>query len=80
MPPEEIVTAELWVLVDERGNYVCHVEQQKLTDQYEKDVGGLDAGTASRLLRITVTLPKPRPVQLAGEVAAEHSVAELRIA
>jgi hypothetical protein len=62
---------ELWVLVDENGDY-----------EVSKDAADLqaDAGLASRVVKVTLRVPTPEPVELEAEIAAEPSVGELKVA
>ncbi len=55
----ELVECEIWVLVDENGDY------QVNTDPAEFDV---EPALATRQVRVVVNVPKPRPVQVAVTV------------
>jgi hypothetical protein len=65
----ELVEVELWVMVDEDGEF-----------EVSKDAGELqaNAGQASRLVRITVSVPKPKAVELSAVIAEEPTVGELK--
>jgi hypothetical protein len=80
LPTVEMVDVEIWVMVDGEGNYVCHPDQASLTDEYEKEVGALDAAVPTRVIRIRVKVPKPQTVELSAEVAAEPAAGALRVA
>lgn len=62
---------ELWVLVDENGDY-----------EVSKEAGDLqaEAGLASRLMRITVKVPTPAAVELEAEIDEEPTTGELKVA
>ncbi|AMV29267.1 hypothetical protein VT84_33035 [Gemmata sp. SH-PL17] len=66
-----MVEVEVWVLVDEQGEYVV-----------SKDAGDLqaDVGLASRMVKITVNVPMPKAVELVATVAEEPGAAELKVA
>jgi hypothetical protein len=71
MDPNEMVEVEVWVLVDENGEY-----------EVSKDAGDLqaEAGLASRMFKATVYTPKPKPVELVATLADEPATAELQVA
>ncbi len=67
----ETVEVELWVMVDESGEY-----------EVAKDAADLQAepGQASRLLKVKLAVPVPKPVELAATIAEEAEIGELKIA
>jgi hypothetical protein len=67
----ELVTVEAWVLVDADGEY-----------EVAKGAADLQAGPglASRMVKLTVQVPKPRTIELAATIAAEPATGELRAA
>ncbi|MBP3959591.1 hypothetical protein J8F10_30470 [Gemmata sp. G18] len=65
------VEVEVWVIVDEDGNYEVSREADELVGQ---------AGKASRMVKITVNVPTPKPVELVATVAAEIDAGELKVA
>ncbi|VTS03788.1 unnamed protein product [Gemmata massiliana] len=67
----ELIEVEVWVLVDENGDY-----------EVSKDAGDLQAesGLASRMVKIKVNVPTPQAVELVGTVEAEPAVGELKVA
>jgi hypothetical protein len=62
---------ELWVLVDENGDY-----------EVSKDASDLqaDAGLASRMVRVNLKVPTPAAVELEAEIADEPTTGELKVA
>ena len=62
---------EVWVLVDQDGDYEIAKDREELQPAH---------GLASRLIRLTVTVPTPVPVELAATVAALPSAGELTAA
>lgn len=76
----ELVNVEIWVVVDGSGNYVCSCDPGALTDEYEKEVGALDGQTPTRVLKLSVSVPKPQPVELVASVPEEPAVGELKVA
>lgn len=66
-----MIEAELWVLVDENGDW-----------EVSKDVNELqaEAGLASRMVKVTIKVPTPQAVELEAEIAEEPSTGELKVA
>lgn len=71
MDANDMVEVEVWVLVDEDGDYAANVDRDELE---------VPTGLATRFVKITVHVPKPRPVELVATVADEPSAAELKVA
>ena len=67
----EMIEVELWVLVDEDGEY-----------EVSKDADDLQAGAglASRMVKVTVRVPTPKAVELVAMVGAESAAGELKVA
>jgi phosphoenolpyruvate carboxylase len=61
---------EVFVMVDENGDYVATHIAERLTDLYEEDVND-DHGLGRRVIRITIKVPLPEIVDLKGEVPVE---------
>lgn len=62
---------ELWVMVDEDGEYEVSKDREDLQPT---------AGQASRLLRVAIKVPTPQPVELEAEIAEEPAAGELKVA
>lgn len=56
-----IIECQIWVTVDEIGDYVASHNQGALNELWESDIGDVDCGKARRLVQITVQIPLPRP-------------------
>lgn len=67
----EMVEVELWVLVDENGDY-----------EVSKDASELQAGAglASRMVKVKLNIPTPAAVELEAEIAEEPAAGELKVA
>jgi hypothetical protein len=74
-----MVEVEVWVMVTEDGDYVCHIDRDELIAKHEEDVGSL-SGKATRILKIAVSVPTPAPVELTATVAEEPASGELKVA
>lgn len=76
----ELLEIEVLVLVDENGNWEVASGSEKLKALYEKNVGELDAGTATRLIKVKLKVPTPKPVELEAEIEEEAAGGELKVA
>lgn len=75
----ETTTVEVWVLVDEDGNYVASHDVDRLCEEYDDVIGGDRDSTSFRRIKVTLTVPLPKPVELTGVVPAEPVGGELRV-
>jgi hypothetical protein len=73
----EPVQVDVWVVVDEDGNYVAHTDRDALEERYEDEVGRTSGG-ATRVLKLSVKVPLPKPVELSAEVGEEAAAGELK--
>lgn len=69
---------EVWVLIDQEGAYVVGKEAEGMQEKYDDEVGGTDI--ALRRVKVTLTVPLPKPIELTGVVPAEASEGELKAA
>ena len=74
---ENTTAVEVWILVDENGDYVCCVNRDELKNKHDEDVGGLDDGLATRIVKVSLAVPTPKPVELSATVAEEPAAGEL---
>jgi hypothetical protein len=71
-------TVELWVVVDENGDYAIGATQDEAHERYSEDIG---AACATRVLNVKLAVPHPKPVEITGTVPEEASPAvELAVA
>lgn len=75
----ELVEVTVWVLVSENGDAVADCDPDHLKDEWEADIGEFDPGAATRLIKLTLRVPKPAPVELTGEVPAEPTGGTLAV-
>ncbi len=61
---------ELWILVDENGDYVAAREAADLAVRYEEEIGG-GPELARRVVKVVVKVPVESFVTLCGTVPAE---------
>jgi hypothetical protein len=67
---QQTTQVEVWVLVDENGDAVASCDQDCLSDLYEEKIG-TDHATGRRVVKVVLTVPLPRPVELSGTVPEE---------
>lgn len=58
---------EIWVVVDDDGNYAFGCDQDQAREAYEEDFSGL----CRRAVCVTLKVPTPKPIEVTGEVPAE---------
>jgi enoyl-CoA hydratase/carnithine racemase len=66
---------EVFVIVDDDGNYSCGADLDAATDKYNDDFGA----TARRVLRLVVTCSKPQIVELQGRAPETGTVGWLTV-
>ena len=70
------IKCEVWLLVDEDGDYVSSTDPDLLAEQYEESVGEIDKAQGLRRIKLTVEVPLPTVCELAG-VVSEAGTARL---
>ncbi len=71
---------EVWVLIDDEGNYVASDDADALNEQYEEHVQEVSNAAGTRRVKITVTVPLPTQIEVSGEVAVNEEIGELKAA
>lgn len=67
------VELEVWVVVDENGDYSTGNDGDQAAERYGEEIGG-DQGTIGlRRVKLTITVPLPAPIELTAEVSAEET-------
>jgi hypothetical protein len=69
---------EVWVIVDENGDYSTGHDQESAGTAYDDNIGSA-SGTARRAIKVMLSVPLPVPVELTGTVPVEGD-AELSVA
>ena len=67
-----MTTCEIWVMVDENGEYTVAKEAGDLEQP--------EAGVATRILKVTVNVPTPEAVELEATIDPEPQTGELKVA
>jgi hypothetical protein len=73
----DMLEVEVWVAVDENGDYAVGNDNDVCQERYAEDVGG--GGLATRLVKVVLSIPRPQPVVLRGVVPAEVCDGELSL-
>ncbi|MDY3555279.1 hypothetical protein R5W24_004420 [Gemmata sp. JC717] len=63
------VEALIWVLVDNEGRYVADADPEALIDEYALQVGAPTFGRPVQLVKLTATIPLPRPIVMQATVS-----------
>lgn len=53
---------ELWVPVDENGDYVVRKDRDDLADAYDEEIGD-DNASGRRAIKVVVNAPLPKPIE-----------------
>ena len=61
---------EVWVVVNEDGDYVVGKDQETVDEGFRDDIGG----SAQRTIKVTLQVPYPVVHELAGTVSDEGVV------
>jgi hypothetical protein len=59
-------TAEIWLMIDDDGDYVATHDVDRLTDEYTDNIGG--SATNTRTIKLSLTVPLPYTVEISGAV------------
>lgn len=71
----ELVECEVWVMVGEDGQYTCHTDPDLLRERFDEECA--EAGLVTRVVKLTVKVPAPKPVELVATVAEEPATGEV---
>jgi hypothetical protein len=65
-------TVEVWVLVDEDGDYDCAPDEGTAADRYADSIAAIDGTRGLRRIKVTLIVPRPAPIEVSAEVPAEE--------
>lgn len=74
----DTVDAEVWVMVGEDGQYSVHHDPDGLRARFDQECDG--AGLVTRVVKLTVKVPRPKPVELVAVIAEETTTGEVQTA
>ena len=75
-----VEVVEVWVMIDEDGNYSVALTQAELPARHDEDHNTREDGANTRQFKITLKVPKPAPTELVATVAEEPAAGELKLA
>ena len=75
----EMCQVEVWVVVDENGDYSAGASEEQASENYESEIGGGDT-YSKRRIKIKLSVPKPRPLELSATVPDESHEGTLVVA
>lgn len=79
MADTNILEIEVWIVVDESGDYAIGKDEDEACERYTDDIGGGD-NYSKRRIKVSIQVPKPKVLELTGTVPAEAEAAELTVA
>jgi len=68
---------EVWVMIDSDGDYAVAKTEDDACELFESDTGG---SGARRLVKLTVKVPLPKPLEATGVVVEPDERAEIAAA
>jgi hypothetical protein len=66
------------ILIDENGDYAIGGDENDAAERYADDIGGDDA-LAKRHIKLTLSIPLPKPVEVSGEISETGSEFKLSV-
>lgn len=72
-------TVEVWVLVDAAGEVVAGTSEEQAAERYGEEVGELAAAAGFRMVKLTLTVPLPKPIEITATVADAEEVATVAV-
>lgn len=66
-------TCEVWLCVDSCGDYGVGPDAEGARANYEETVQALCDADGFRLVKVSVAVPLPQPVELVGEASDEET-------
>lgn len=71
---------EVWIMVNDQGEYVAHTDADGLTERYGEEIGDIAEAGGLRRVKVTVNVPLPEPFELTGAVKVEEECGTLKVA
>jgi hypothetical protein len=72
----ELLEVEVWVKVDEDGDYEVGCDEEECSDRYRERV---DNACGSRMVKMTVKVPAPRPIAVTVEIEDDETDEERKV-
>jgi len=71
----EYVTAEVWLMIDENGDYVVSTDESELDNVYEGDLGN---SVVRSVVRVQVRAPIPQALTAVAEVKSPEATDDVQ--
>ena len=71
-------TIEIWVVVDQGGDYACANDADDVTERYRDTIDGDLAG--SRLVKVTLQVEVPEPLTVSATIPARDGKVTMTVA
>lgn len=71
----EMIEVQVWVMVNDQGEYVAHDDDEQLAAEYADRIGEIAEAGGIRRVKITVKVPLPKPLEVVGTVVEEEPAA-----
>lgn len=69
----QYTTIEVWVTVDADGDYECGPDAAVADERFEENISDLTGTNGLRRVKLSVTLPLPKVIEIAAEVTADEA-------
>jgi hypothetical protein len=67
-----VTTCEVWMIVDAAGDYAVGTDADAAKERYAEDVGELAEAEGFRLVKVSLTVPLPKVLEMAGTAPEEE--------
>lgn len=66
---------EVWVMVNDQGEYVAHEDNDQLAEAYGERIGELNEAGGIRRVKVKVRVPLPEVIEVEAEAEEEPQTA-----
>lgn len=71
------ITAEIFLMVDQDGDYIATHDEDSLSEVWDNYVGGSPSGL--KTVKLNLTAPLPVSLEVSGEIAADQVDGEIAL-
>lgn len=75
----QTIDVEVFVLVDEQGDYIASHDSAQLKEVYEQQVRELDGTMGTRIVRLVLTVPIPTEIVIKATVPCTEQPATVSV-
>lgn len=67
---------EVWVVIDQDGNYAVGANEDQAREHYEEDIGAIGDATAFQAYQLNLSVPTPAAIVVSGALkqAGPHTL------